>query len=273
MKRYDYYRPSAVSLGKKRSVVRRQKGSAFFLRFFFLLITVGLLIGGGMAVSKVYQRLVQAKLSNWKPTQIVVKGVSGDLNKQIFAIAQPWQGKELSVRDTIFLRDSILTKYPMLKSVSVKRKLLKGTLAITVERRVPVAKFVLPDQSLKYIDRDSVIYLEDAPNSLQWVPSIELEGKIPDRLSPELVDLIENTLKLRRELEFKTLKMDLTHNTIKMFTPDNCEIDFGKIEHLKQKATRAAQIMAFSRGKYELPFVLDFRFFEDGKIFLTPKKA
>ena len=104
-------------------------------------------------------------------------------------------------------------------------------------------------------------------------PIEKLEGELPDRLNPELVDLVESTLKLKRELEFSALQMNLTYNTIKLITPDGSIIDFGPAVDLKKKAARAAQIVALAREKYPRPFVLNFQFFEAGKIFLIPQKA
>ena len=273
MKRYDYYRPSAASLGKKKRVVRRQKGSSFFFRFVMLLLLAGVLLGVGWTLTRSYQWFVQTRPATWKPKQIEVTGITGDFYKKIVEVASPHQNQPFSVKDAVALREEILTKYPMLKKVSVKRGLFKGTLTIAVERRTPVAKFVLPDGSLKYIDAQSVIYTDPAPDTLAAIPSIELEGEIPERLNPELVELVQSTLKLKKALEFSALQMNLAHNTIKLFTPDGCEIDFGQAADLKKKAVRAAQIMAFAREKYPRPFVLNFAFFEVGKVFLTPRKA
>ena len=273
MKRYDYYRPSTVSLGKKRRVVRRQKGSIFFFRLVVFLFFLFLLGAAGFAVAKGYQFLVNAKLADWKPKEVVVTGVSGDFYKNILALVKPRQNQSFSVKESVALRDEILTKYPMLKNVSVKRGLINGVLTVTVERREPVAKFVMPDQTLKYIDANSMIYTDPNPDTLRPVPSIELEGEIPERLSPELVELVESTLKLKRDLEFLALRMNLTQNTIKLFTTDGCEIDFGPAVDLKKKAFRAAQILSVSRERYARPFVLDFQFFAEGKVFLRQKKA
>jgi hypothetical protein len=51
--------------------------------------------------------------------------------------------------------------------------------------------------------------------------------------------------------------------------PDGCRIDFGPAQHLKQKAERAAHLMALAREKYTGPFVLNFQFYDEGKVFLT----
>ena len=272
MKRYDYYRPSTVSLGKKRRVVRRQKGSSFFLRLVVLVMGLALLVGMGLAFSKGYRLLTHSSLTNWTPKEVVVTGITGDFYKHILKLAQPYQGKPFTVKDAVALRDTILTKYPMLKNVSVKRGLVKRVLTVAVVRRVPVAKFVMPDQTLKFIDGDSMIYTDPNPDTLRPVPSIQLEGNIPERLSPELVDLVESTLKLKRDLEFSALQMNLTNNTIKLITPDGCLVDFGQAVDLKAKAIRAAQIMALARDKQQRPFELNFEFFENGKVFLSSKK-
>ena len=226
-----------------------------------------------MGLSRAYHWLTETHVTDWKAKQVEVSGITGDFYKKITALAQEHVGQPFSVKDAVALREEILTKYPMLKKVSVKRGLLKGTLRVNVERRTAVAKFVMPDGSLKYIDGESVIYTDPSPDTLRAVPSIELEGEIPERLSPELVELVESTLKLKKELEFSALRMNLAQNTIKLFTPDGCEIDFGQAVNLKSKAARAAQIMALAREKYARPFVLNFTFFDEGKVFLTPQKA
>jgi len=273
MKRCNYYQPSTKYLGKKRRVVRRQGGASFFSRVIILLFLAAAVAGGVFAANRGYQWIVQAKLTDWKPREVVVTGVSGEFYKNILALSKPHEGQPFSIKDAVALRDRILTAYPMLKSVSVKRGLIKGVLTVTAERRTPVAKFVLPDKTLKYIDGDSVIYTDPNPDSLQPVPSVELEGEIPDKISPELVDLVESTLKLKRDLDFSSLQMNLTYNTIKLLTPEGCTVDFGQAVNLRNKAMRAAQIMAAARGKYPAPFSLDFRFFENGQVFLIPGKA
>ena len=96
-------------------------------------------------------------------------------------------------------------------------------------------------------------------------------GKVPEKLSAEFIELVESILKLRKELNFAFLRMNMTDNTVKMYMPDESVIDFGQARQLKKKADRAAQILALAREKYPAPFTLDFRFFENGKVFLAQK--
>lgn len=269
MRKNDYYRPPASSLGKKKRVVRRKTGSSFFFKFILLFFFLGLLSGGVWAVVKVYGLVTSAQLSEWHVKTVAVSGVMGNFNKELSALAQPYKGKPFSVQDAVALREKIVKKYPMLKDVSVKRSLLSGKLNVSAKHRKPVAKFVLPDKSVKYIDPDSTVYADPNPNLLESVPSVELEGTVPEKLGAEFVDLVESTLKLRRELDFAFLRMNLTENTVKMYMPQGGVIDFGKAVNLKKKAARAAQIIALSPEKYERPYTLNFEFFEYGKVFLT----
>lgn len=269
MKKYDYYRPSTSSLGKKKRVARR-KGSSFFFKLF--LVAVCLLVavcGGWLALSKGYYLLVNSKLTDWHAKTVSVSGVTGLLNKEITALAEPYTGKSFSVKDAAALREGIAGRYSMLKNVSVSRGLLSGELNISAKHREPIAKFVLPDDSVRYIDSDSTVYSDPHPDLLKPVPFVELVGDVPEKLSPEFIGLVESTLKLNKELDFAFLQMNLKENTVKMHMPDGSIIDFGPAADLKQKAERAAQIIAFARERYPHPQVLDFQFFKHGKVFLT----
>lgn len=234
-----------------------------------LLFFFGVLAGCGWAVFKIYHVITSSQISDWHVKTAVVSGVTGNFNKELLALSQPYEGKPFSVKDAVALRGQIIQKYPMLKDVSVKRGLLSGKLSVSAEHRAPIAKFVLPDKSVKYIDPDSTVYSDPNPNLLHPVPFVELEGDVPEKIGAEFVDLVESTLKLRKELDFAFLRMNLTENTVKMYMPDGGVIDFGKAVNLKKKAARAAQIIAFPRDKYDGPCRLNFEFFEDGKVFLT----
>ena len=269
MKKYDYYRPSAASLGRKKRVVRR-KGSSFFFKLFLLLVLVGVVgCGGWLALSKGYRLLVNSQITDWHAKTIQVSGVTGQLGKEIAALAEPHEGKAFSVKDAAALRDTVVKRYPMLKDVAVKRGLLSGKLTVSAAHRTPIAKFVLPDDSVRYIDEDSTVYPDPHPDLLSPVPFVELSGSVPQKLSPEFIDLVQSTLKLNKELDFAFLQMDLEKNTVKMHMPDGCIIDFGQAEQLKKKALVAARILAFSRERYGQLQKLDFQFFKYGKVFLT----
>lgn len=223
------------------------------------------------AAVKTYHLITSSQISDWHVKTVAVSGVSSKFSKDLHALAASYEGKPFSVKEAVALRGEIIKKYPMLKDVTVKRGLLSGKLKVSAEHRTPLAKFVLPDKSVKYIDRDSTVYADPNPALLAPVPFVELEGTVPEKLGAEFVDLVESTLKLGKELDFAFLRMNLTKNTVKMYMPDGSEIDFGKAVQLKKKAARAAQIIARIRGHYNKPYRLNFEFFEDGKVFLTQK--
>lgn len=272
MKTRNYYRPSTVSLGKKKRVVRRKSGARFFLKFFLLLFVLAVCVGGGWLVfSKGYALLTDANLSDWRVKKVAVSGLAGPLQEQILALARPYQGQSFRAEQGAALRQLIRQKYPMLKQVQVKRGILSGTLTVSVSRRAPIAKFRLPEGNVKYMDETGVVYTDADFSAMQEILPVELEGAVPEKLSTEFVELVQSALKLRNELNFAFLHLNQTDNTVKMYMPDNSAIDFGPAVQLKNKAARAAQILTLAREKYAAPFVLDFRFFENGKVFLTQK--
>lgn len=273
MRKHDFYRPSTSSLGKKKRVVRRKKGSFFFfIKLIFVFLILGALaFGGWKAISAGYQLIVQSKISNWHVKTVSVSGLTGNLARELYTLSHSYEGKPFSIKDAVALREQIINSYPMLKNVSVKRGLLSGKLKVSAQRRDPLAKFVLPDKSIKYIDKDTTIYTDPNPDPLKVVPFVELEGAIPEKVKQEFVELVESTLKLEKQLDFAFLRMNLKENTVRMYMPDGCIIDFGPAVQLKKKALRASEIIDYAKTRYQHPFLINFEFFEDGKVFLTQK--
>ncbi len=248
----------------------RRKRSSFFFKFFLLAVLAGVVgFGGWLGVSKGYQLLVNSKLTDWHVKTVSAEGSPAPFQSEILSSLRPYEGKPFSVKDAAALRAKLIKRYPMLKEVSVSRGLLSGELRVAAKRREPIAKFVLPDESVRYIDEDSTVYPD--PSSSASVPFVELSGPVPEKLSPEFIDLVQSTLKLNKELDFAFLQMDLEKNTVKMHMPDGCVIDFGQAVQLKRKALAAARILAFSHEHYQTLEKLDFTFFKYGKVFLTQK--
>ena len=271
IKSRNYSRRPTIALHKARKSARRKSGTRFFVKLIILFTLLGgVLWGGFVGGSKLYQRLSQIRVEGWRVKTMEVVGLEGDLLRQVTALAAPYQHQAFPIKQAVALREKILQQYPMLTNVSVKRGLWSGKLTISAQHRVPLAQFIRPDGKTQYIDRDSTIYADSHP-SVTDVPRVELAGDVPDKLNAEYIDVVESTLKLQQELKFTTLQLNLTNQTVRMSLPDGTEVDFGPASRLKQKVTRAAQVLAVARKKYTGPFVVNFQFFENGKIFLTQK--
>lgn len=266
MRKYGYNRPSATLYKRRR--VRAKKPSFFFKFLLVLLLLGGLGWAGFVGVRYGYYLLQDAQVTNWHVKSVSVTGVNGAVEKEMLAKTAALVGNPFSFEQAENLRKEFATTYPMLKHVSVARGLLSGKLKISAKRREPVARFVLPDGSHKYIDPDSTIYAD--PNALQSsVPQVQLVGPVPEKLQPSFVEMVQSILKLKKSLPFKALELNLQDNTVTMRLPDDSVIHFGSAQYLKTKAVRAAQIMDQARAKYNAPVTLNFEFFEQGKVFLT----
>ena len=270
MKTRTYYRPSTVSLGKKKRVVRHRTGARFLVKFFlFLFLCAIIAVGSWFLVTRGYRALNERQSSHWQAKEIILSGVKGPLHTQVMALLQPYQNKTFSKQDADELRKTLQHRFPMLSEINIKRAWWHPTLQVHAQHRTPLAKFMLPSGTVQYIDADRTIYEDAYAPASSPVPFIELEGEIPQKLSAEIIELIQSTIKLHQELDFAFLRINLTNNTVKMYMPNDCIIDFGPAIDLKQKAELAAKIITFSQGKYSVPFVLNFHFFDSGKVFLT----
>ena len=266
MRKYGYNRPSQTLYVRRRAVRRKQP--SFFFRFLTLLLVAGVLgVGGFWALRYGYGLVKNAQITDWHVKTVAVSGMRADIEKELLAQASTWEGKPFSLQQAQQLSQEITTRYPMLKQVAVTRGLLTGKLKITAKEREAVARFVLPDQTYKYIDKDSVVYADS--KHIYPVPQVELAGNVPGKLEPSFVELVQSVLKLKKSLQFESLQFDLEKNTVTMRLPDKSVIRFGSAQQLKSKATRAAQIIELARNKYHQPVTVDFEFFKWGKVFLT----
>ncbi|MBR2082893.1 MAG: hypothetical protein IJ876_07845 [Elusimicrobiaceae bacterium] len=223
--------------------------------------------GGFIGVRYGYRVIKEAQITDWHVKSVVVSGVSGQLEKEIFTKAASWEGKPFSVTQAEDLRKEFIKSYPMLKHISVVRGMLTGKLKISAKLREPVAQFILPDGSRKYIDPDSTVYAD--ANGSEQVAQVQLVGEIPEKLQPGFIELVQSVLKLKKSLPFEALQLNVQDNTVTMRLPDRSVIHFGQAQHLKAKVARAAQIMDKVRTQYTAPVTLNFEFFEQGKVFLT----
>lgn len=267
MYKYGYKRPSATLMVTRKRSARRKRPSFFFKFIFFILACVvllgGLIFGGRYA----YFTLKNAQITDWHVKSVVVSGLSGIREKEIFNQAVALEGKPFSMSEANLLRQELIVKYPTLTKISVSRGLLSGKLKISARPRQPVAQFILPDNSRKYIDEESVVYAD--PLEVRDVLHVQLVGDAPAKLDESFVELIQDLLKLKKTLPFESIEFNVTNDTVTLSLPDQSVIHFGRAVQLKQKVKRAAQIMMFAREKYEPPVSLDFTFFEKGKVFLT----
>ena len=241
--------------------------------FFKSLFTIALLLVLGcglyLGLHKGYDAFMQSAHGKWHAKNVAVEGISGLLQKELTQQLLPYQEKPFSLKDSYNLRSELIAKYPMLKDLSVKRGLLSGTLTVSAKMREPIAQFKLPDGTVKYLDKDSTVYADTNPTLPQEVPTVELIGAVPEKVEGGFTDLVQSALQLDKRLNFQTLRLDLNENTVTMILPDQTVLDFGKAQQLKEKAQRASQILSFAREHYTQPYTLNFRFFDDGKVFLT----
>ena len=217
----------------------------------------------------VYKAFSASRLAKWTPTAVSVSGAQEPVLGEIKSAAEKKLNAVFTVKDAVKLQNQLSEKYPQLGQISVKRGLFSSTIKITVSYRKPIAKFMFPDQkTIRFIDQDGVVYADPNPPEKQEIPFVELEGAVPERLGSEFVDLVETSLKLKDQLDFAFLRYNPSADLVKMHMPDGCVIDFGRANKLRQKAKRAAQIEEIANEGYPHPHVLDFTYFDDGKVFL-----
>lgn len=267
MRKYGYGRMRTTRVVTRKRAPLRKKSY-----FFSILLTMTLLVGLGYAgyygVRYAIGIVQEAQITDWHVRSVEVHGLTGQQEKEFKTTAAAFEGKPFSSSDADKLRTQFVKKYPMLSHISVSRGLLSGKLKISAQPRQPIALFVLPDQSYRYVDEQRVVYVDPRANP-SGILHVKIVGEVPSELPPSFVELVHELVRLKKTLTFEALELNATENTVTMRLPDKSIIHFGQATQLKQKVRRAAQIMALAKQKYKAPFTLDFKFFDRGKVFLT----
>ena len=113
---------------------------------------------------------------------------------------------------------------------------------------------------------------EDLVNEIKRLK--EQKAQLSDEIGEAAAqgDLKENAeYHAAKEKQAETLRRidDLERDEVAMHMPDGTVIDFGPAKNLRAKARRAAQIIGWCRRNEKGPQRMDFRFFENGQVFLT----
>ena len=268
MKKYAYYRPTVV-VEKKKKI--RRKASFSFLKYISLfLIFAGLCLGVYWGGRRAYEAWTISRMGNWQASSAAVSGAEGALAKELLATANTKTHVTFSAQDADQLQKELKSKYPQLRQIRVERGLLSGKLKIAVKRRIPIARFGAEDQN-QFMDEDGTIYQDPNPDPLLTVPTVELQGKVPENLGEEFAAFVRSTLKLKKQLEFSSLQFNLQADTVTMSFADGSVILFGAAKQLREKARRAAQIRTLAQKRTSPPYELDFTYFNEGKVFLRQK--
>ena len=270
MKKYDYYRPVARP-PVRRKKVRKNILPSLIKHLIVCCVLAGLCWGGYVLAVRLYKGISASRLGQWKPKAVDLSGVDGPIAKEILAVMEPKVGTPFAVKDAVALQNEFLAKYPQLRKVSVKRGLLSGKVHVKAQRREPIAKFFLSGQAERFIDKDGTVYTDTSANPTETVQTVELVGKIPLKLDKEIVALLESILKLKKQLDFALLHIDLAQNTVTLTLPDQSIIYLGAAQDLREKVRRAAEIESAVTEQQPRPHVLDFTYFKEGKVFLRQK--
>ena len=273
MSKYNRVPTRAARVVRGSRPLRRKRRPHFAFRFLLLLMALGVLgAGAWLGLTKTYEKISQAEITNWHVKKVEVNGVSGTLLERVTAASAPYQGQAFPSENVSVLRKQIEADFPMLTGVSVSRKLLSGVLKINAQLRKPVAQLMLPDGSVRYLDEKSVVYEDnDLISPTGDLIRIEFNGAVPAQLDESLVGMVRGIIKLQKKLPFSALKLDTDSNRVVMTLPDKSEILFGQALNLKNKVERASAIMDYAREHLKGPVQLDFSFFEYNRVFLTQK--
>ena len=219
---------------------------------------------------RAYAGWTASRLGTWKPKAVSLSGAEGNFAKELQNLTAPYLEKPFAVSDAVTLQNQLLAKYPQLRQVRVKRGLFSGRLNISIKYRSPVAQLAGEGPVAHLIDQDGTLYADVTPDPLRTLPRVDIDGENLSPVPQEWVQLIEYAWKNKNSLEIEKIIFHTDSNEVDLYLSDGTKIYFGAVTHSKEKLRRAMQILS-KQTPDSAPYRLDFKYFDEGKVFLRQK--
>ncbi|WP_424244743.1 cell division septal protein FtsQ [Elusimicrobium posterum] len=273
MRKLVYYKSSSPGRQPKR---RKSQNSPSLARpLAILFVFAGMLLSAGYFVYKAAP-VVKGKIENfqengysaWNFKTVEVSGLAPEETKAVLDQILFSPGQSVSTEDCKKLAQDLASKIINIKDIRVKRGLFSGKLRISAKPRVAVGQLATLSAIKQGFDDDGVIYPIPADSKLPFIIIRDDEGKVPQKVSKEIVQLVDAVKVFERELGFSNLTVDKDAKNARIFSEDKTEIVLGPSVNFEAQAKAASKILKYTQGRYKKPFELNFEYFSDGKVYL-----
>ncbi|MBU0952281.1 MAG: FtsQ-type POTRA domain-containing protein [Elusimicrobia bacterium] len=227
------------------------------------IISFGLVFGA----YKLYNFLFMTTKFNIK--NISVEGLKSIPEQKFYEILPVKPGDNLFKTYFMKTEKRIITEFPVVKTLSIRRD-IPDTIRCIVTERKPVA-WLKDNSETRFVDNENVCFTVET-STPQTVPYIEVESDITRKQAVQLLDY----LKCRKNnLYLSTLKLYNVRDRVTLVLNDNTKIFWGfpdreefeaKLDYLEKTLKKAKT--DFANIEY-----IDLKLFQEGRIVVKPREA
>jgi|GEM_PF-3381419 hypothetical protein len=258
-------RKTFAPISAKRQKRRRIK------RFFLFLIICLFLFLLFWSINKGFQYIFEHKSHwfAWKAKKLVVVADDDYTKQQIQDLISFKEDTLISSEDAKNIKNSVQLRLNQVQKVDVKRGFFSKELTVKTTNHTVLAKVETKNKSFLLSESGILFNYEQAK-----IPSESLKVKLKEEirssfLLQELVELLKD-VKAQDLQDLDYIDTDLEKKTLTFYLKNGSIVDIGSFDLYNGKIVALKDIIDISHKKgIKEPYRINFKYFEDGKIYLN----
>ena len=237
---------------------------------FSVLLAAAILGYAGLTAIRFTSSLPLGRFFSFTLKSVSVTSPSEDISAEISRRLSPHLGETFSSGDAQAFAAALKQRYPALIRVEVDRSFINGRVRVRAESERVVAKVRLNGENEFYLSENGRLQGEcygAAPadifeTDLYAAPGAGLEI---------LAGFVKELRAMAPEFSSRPVKLDCRDSaqTCRLTLANSAEVLWGEFKFTKTKISRLNEILADAERKIKGPLKVDFRYFRDGKVFVS----
>ena len=252
---------------KHLAPVRGRKARAVLVKkilFAVLIIALfGLAAAGFSKLSAVFFA------ANWRLKEVKISGGDAGARYEVYKYVGFETGDAVTARDAANLQAMLKVNIKQISEVKVRRGFFDKELKITIKKQPPVAR-IIRESGAFYLAPAGIFFTDAEFKEIRALLPVYLKDKTnSDFLPQELVELIQ-ALAALKDPRITAAAVDMDAKVFFVQADGEAAFaDMGGFEAWGRKLKTLARIMQSAREKkLKQPYDINFKYFEDGKIYL-----
>ena len=215
-------------------------------------------------------RMPASRLFAFTAKSVSVNGPSEEITAEISRRMAGKLGGVFSSGDSEAFADGLKKSYPALSRVEVKRNFVTGRVNVRAESENVVAKVRFNGDKVLYLSESGRLLAEHYGPDPADVFETDVYSS-PGLVLGSLAVFLKELKALVPEFSSRPVKLECRGSAepCRLTLENSAEVLWGGFEFTRSKVARLNEVLPDAAGKIKGPLKLDFRYFADGKIFVS----
>ncbi|MEI7482906.1 MAG: hypothetical protein WCK75_11245 [Elusimicrobiota bacterium] len=224
----------------------------------------------GLSAARFVSSLTLGRFFSFTLKAVSVASPSDEISAEISSRLSRYMGRAFSAGDSLAFVAALKQTYPALSGVKVDRNFVNGRIIVRAESERVVAKVRLNGGNNFYLSDNGRLLEENYGSEPADIFETDLYAVSGSGLVP-LAGFLTEMKAMTPELLSRPVKLECRGAAqVCLLTLENsAEVLWGEFAFTKTKISRLNEVLADAARKIKGPLKVDFRYFRDGKIFVS----